>query len=76
MGANVSEAAAVLGRIGGAKGGRSRSAAKVAASKRNIRKASASLTPEQRIERARKAAEARWHGQSNTSGSSCSPCGA
>ena len=56
MSDSISSAAAAMGRLGG----QSRSMAKVAASKRNILKASATLTPEQRIERAKKAAAARW----------------
>lgn len=52
--------AAMLGRKGGKKGGKSKSAAKKAASRKNIAKANASLTAEQRRERAEKASAARW----------------
>ena len=37
-----------------------KSRAKLAAARQNIKRASATLTPEQRIERAKKAAAARW----------------
>lgn len=61
---DIHEFAVALGRSGGLKGGRkggrSRSAAKVAAGRRNIAKATASLSPEKRRERAKKAAAARW----------------
>ena len=53
----ISKTAAALGR----KGGLSRSPAKKAAGKRNLLKARESLTAEQRKERARKAAAARWN---------------
>lgn len=57
---DISAMAAALGRRGGKVGGKSRSAAKVAAARRNVAKATASLTPRQRSERARKAALTRW----------------
>ena len=57
---DVSEAAAILGKAGGKKGGRSRSDAKVAAVRANLKKAQSALDAEQRKERARKAAAARW----------------
>ena len=60
MSGNVSEAAAILGRAGGKKGGRSKSAAKLAAVRANLKKAADALDAEQRKERARKAAAARW----------------
>lgn len=60
---DVSEAAAVLGKLGGRKGGKSRSAAKVAAARVNVKKATVSMSPEQRKERARKAAKKRWEGK-------------
>lgn len=56
-------AAAALGRLGGKIGGKSRSKAKVAASRKNIARVNEVLTPEQRKERARIAAAARWAGQ-------------
>ena len=57
----VSEAAAKLGKLGGKKGGRSKSAAKLAAVRNNLKKAQSALDAEQRKERARKAARARWN---------------
>ena len=57
----VSEAAAILGRAGGKKGGRSKSAAKLAAVRNNLKKAQSALDAEQRKERAKKAARARWN---------------
>ena len=59
-GGNISEAAAALGKLGGKKGGRSKSAAKLAAVRDNLKKAQSALDAEQRKERARKAAAARW----------------
>lgn len=60
MSADVSEAAAVLGKLGGKKGGRSKSAAKLSAARANLKKAQGALDAEQRSERARKAALSRW----------------
>jgi len=60
MSGNVSEAAAILGKAGGKKGGRSKSAAKIAAVRANLKKAQCALDAEQRRERAQKAAAARW----------------
>ena len=54
---DVSEAAAALGR----KGGASRSPAKLAAARANIRKAASSMSASARRDRARRAAQARWH---------------
>lgn len=56
----VSEAAAALGKLGGKKGGRSKSAAKLAAVRNNLKKAQGALDADQRRERARKAALSRW----------------
>lgn len=53
---DTSKAAAALGRIGG----KSKSPRKVAAVKQNLDKANAVMNAEQRRERAKKAAEARW----------------
>ena len=50
----IRQAASAMGR----KGGKSRSEAKLAAVRENIKKATASLTPEQRLERAKKASRA------------------
>lgn len=50
----IQQAASAMGR----KGGKSRSEAKLAAVRENIKKATASLTPEQRLERAKKASKA------------------
>ena len=55
---SISAAAAIMGRKGGKIGGKSRSSAKVEAGRRNIKLATASLTPEQRRERAIKASKA------------------
>lgn len=52
----VSEAAAALGR----KGGSSRSPQKIAAARRNVARANQALSREQRQDRARRAAQARW----------------
>lgn len=59
---DTQKAAAALGR----KGGLSRSPAKKAAGKRNLLKARESLTAEQRKERAKKAAAARWNKKMST----------
>lgn len=56
MDQNISEAAAVLGRIGG----RSKSQRKLDAVARNLDKANAALDANARKERAKKAAAARW----------------
>ena len=56
-------AAAALGRMGGKIGGKSRSEAKAAASRKNIARVNEVLTAEERKERARIAAAARWAGQ-------------
>ena len=47
MSADVSEAAAVLGKLGGKKGGRSKSAAKLSAARANLKKAGAPVEPEE-----------------------------
>lgn len=60
MSADISEAAAALGKLGGRNGGRSKSAAKLAAVRANLKKANSALDAEQRSERARKAAYVRW----------------
>ena len=65
-------AAAALGRIGGRIGGKSRSEAKVAASRKNIRRVNEVLTAEQRSERARIAAAKRWAGASTCTEIVCS----
>ena len=61
---DIHAAAAALGRAGGLKGGqkggRSKSKAKLAAAKRNLRRAAEAMTPDQRREIAQKAAQARW----------------
>lgn len=57
----ISEAAAILGKAGGKKGGKSRSAAKLAAARGNLKKANAALDAEARHDRARKAALKRWN---------------
>lgn len=57
---SLHSAAAALGKKGGTIGGRSRSAAKVAAARRNIARANASISDDARRIRAQKAAQARW----------------
>jgi Mrp family chromosome partitioning ATPase len=57
----ISEAAAILGKVGGKKGGRSKSTAKIAAARANLKKAQGALDADARRERARKAAWARWN---------------
>lgn len=58
---DVSEAAAILGKAGGKKGGRSKSPAKLAAVRNNLKKAQSALDADARRERARKAALKRWN---------------
>ena len=57
----ISDAAAILGKAGGKKGGRSKSAAKLAAVRANLKKAQNALDADARRERAKKAAKARWN---------------
>lgn len=75
MHGNISAAAAILGKAGGKKGGRSKSAAKLAAVRNNLKKAQGALDAKQRSERARKAALARWAGQALHGGSRHAPRG-
>lgn len=53
---DISVSASILGKMGG----KSRSAKKLAAVRKNLRDARAALTPERRREIAKRAAEARW----------------
>lgn len=47
----------------GKRGGKKKTPAKIKAARENISKATASMTPEQRTARARKAASRRWEGR-------------
>lgn len=64
MSDTIRSAAAELGRLGGLaggkKGGKSRSARKLAASRANLARAREALTADRRREIAQKAAQARW----------------